>query len=240
MKIVFVGPSLSVPVAEQDALRSEGLLLLPPARRGDLLAAAEAGASVIGLIDGAFETVPSVWHKEILHALANGIAVYGAASMGALRAAECAAFGMIPAGRIAVDYASGLRIDDSDVAQLHGPMEFGYPALTEPLVTVEAVLSAALGGGVLSVAEHAALKDAAMALHFKDRTWPAMFRSSGLLLASDVPDALAALRQTVNPKRDDARTLLSCVRAAPPQRRAAPSHWTLSETEHYRRTLNPR
>ncbi|MEJ0097006.1 MAG: TfuA-like protein [Bauldia sp.] len=47
-----------------------------------------AGASVIGLVDGVFENVASVWHKEILYALSEGVQVFGAASMGALRAAD--------------------------------------------------------------------------------------------------------------------------------------------------------
>ena len=40
----------------------------------------------IGIIDGYFQQVPSVWHKEILWAMAQGVHVFGSASMGALRA----------------------------------------------------------------------------------------------------------------------------------------------------------
>jgi YcaO-like protein with predicted kinase domain len=39
-------------------------------------------------------TTPTVWHKEILLALEHGVAVYGAASIGALRAGELDVFGM--------------------------------------------------------------------------------------------------------------------------------------------------
>ena len=42
---------------------------------------------------GAFASVPAVRHKEILWALSEGIPVIGAASIGALRAAELTAFG---------------------------------------------------------------------------------------------------------------------------------------------------
>ena len=56
--------------------------------------------AVIGIIDGYFEIVPTVWHKEILWAMAQGIHVFGAASIGALRAAELDAFGMRGIGRI--------------------------------------------------------------------------------------------------------------------------------------------
>ena len=65
-----------------------------PGEAGDLYRAARGGARVIGLVDGVFEDRPTVWHKEILWALDRGVRVLGAASLGALRAAECAPFGM--------------------------------------------------------------------------------------------------------------------------------------------------
>jgi len=49
---------------------------------------------------GYFEIVPTVWHKEILWAMDRGIHVYGGASIGALRAAELADFGMTGIGQI--------------------------------------------------------------------------------------------------------------------------------------------
>src|SRR5262245_4299213 len=109
----------------------------PPAACGDILRAVRDGARAIGLIDGLFGDSPSVWHKEILAALAEGIPVYGAASMGALRAAECHRFGMIGVGRIFSEYRDGLRVADSDVAVVHGPAEVRYRPLTEALVDVE-------------------------------------------------------------------------------------------------------
>ena len=48
-----------------------------------------------------------MWHKEILFALSEGIDVYGAASMGALRAAELDAFGMRGIGDVYSAYAEG-------------------------------------------------------------------------------------------------------------------------------------
>jgi hypothetical protein len=102
MKLVFAGPSI-----HGETVDLTGIELRPPAVQGDLLRAVVEGASVIGLIDGAFEATASVWHKEILHALSEGVAVVGGASMGALRAAECAAFGMEPVGQIARLLLSG-------------------------------------------------------------------------------------------------------------------------------------
>ncbi len=60
----------------------------------------EAGYRTLLLIDGYFHQVPSVQHKEILYALHQGLAVFGCSSMGALRAAELADFGMVGIGRV--------------------------------------------------------------------------------------------------------------------------------------------
>jgi hypothetical protein len=73
--------------------------------------------------------------------LAAGIPVYGAASMGALRAAELAQFGMVGVGRIFEAYRDGVLEpfdepfeDDDEVAVLHGPPELGHRAMSEALV----------------------------------------------------------------------------------------------------------
>ena len=104
--LVYVGPTL--PAAEVARL-APGVRVLPPAAVGDVLKATRMrGVRRIAIIDGYFERMAAVWHKEILVALERGIAVYGAASMGALRAAELAPFGMIGVGTIAADYARGV------------------------------------------------------------------------------------------------------------------------------------
>src|SRR6188508_3485280 len=95
--VVFVGPTLAI--AEARAALPEARFL-PPARRGDVYRACSGRPASIALIDGYFEQQLSVWHKEILWALSQGIRVYGAASMGALRAAELEAFGMVGVGTI--------------------------------------------------------------------------------------------------------------------------------------------
>ena len=85
--VVFLGPSLPGAAARM-ILDAD---YRPPAQRGDILGAARDGARLIGLVDGFFHGVPAVWHKEILFALEQGAQVWGAASMGALRAAELTA-----------------------------------------------------------------------------------------------------------------------------------------------------
>jgi hypothetical protein len=70
-------------------------------------------------VDGYFERVPAVWHKEVLWAISQGIRVYGSASMGALRAAELSAFGMIGIGKIFEWYRDGVIERDDEVAVAH-------------------------------------------------------------------------------------------------------------------------
>ncbi|OYW12122.1 MAG: hypothetical protein B7X34_02220, partial [Acidobacteriia bacterium 12-62-4] len=75
---------------------------------------------------GYFEQRLSVWHKEILWAMEAGIAVYGASSMGALRAAELAAYGMRGVGAIFEKFHSGEWLDDDEVAVSHATAEFDF------------------------------------------------------------------------------------------------------------------
>ena len=72
---------------------------LPPAEKGSIVAATHRfSPTAIGVVDGYFQHRASLWHKEILWAMDQGISVYGGASMGALRAAELEAYGMIGVG----------------------------------------------------------------------------------------------------------------------------------------------
>jgi hypothetical protein len=164
--LVFAGPSLG----RADA-GLPGLTYLPPAAEGDIYRAAREGPRAIALIDGYFEAQPAVWHKEILWAMSQGIHVFGAASMGALRAAELWSFGMVGAGVIYRAYRRGVLIDDAEVAVLHGPAELGYPSVTEALVNVRANLSRAHAGGVLSRATRRLVLRSAASIYYKDRTW---------------------------------------------------------------------
>jgi hypothetical protein len=207
--VVFAGPSLF----GVDAAKLDGIELRPPAAKGDLLAAARAGASCIGLIDGTFEFGASVWHKEILFALQSGAAVYGAASLGALRAAECAEFGMVGVGRVYADYASGRRVSDADVAMVHAPAALGYKPLTEAQVDIEATLIRLMETGRIARDIALQLIGAAKTLHFKERSW------TGILAHSRIPapqsDELLSLLQAgrASVKTEDALALLDAVRA---------------------------
>jgi hypothetical protein len=209
MKVLFAGPSLSGTPWAAPSGSHRGIELRGPASQGDIALAVVQGATGIGLIDGRFEDVAAVWHKEILYALERGVAVFGAASMGALRAAECAAFGMVGVGRVFQRYVSDDLTDDAAVAQLHAPAELGYLPLTEALVNVEATLQRLLDLALLRPEEAKRLDDTARRLFFKERTYDLVLGRSGLEAGSrgqEIRDLIRTHR--VDVKREDAFLLV--------------------------------
>ncbi|MBK8082415.1 MAG: TfuA domain-containing protein [Devosia sp.] len=186
--------------------------------QGDIARAVLDGASVIGLVDGSFETTAAVWHKEILFALAEGVAVLGAASMGALRAAECAQFGMVPVGRIAKAYLHGALDDDAAVALEFGPAELGSPPLTEALVDVEATLERLLEDRLITPLRARAALDHARSLFFKHRTIDA-------LANGDAGFGLLYRENRASQKRLDALELVARLHGTVARRTPPPDGW---------------
>ncbi|MCA9664333.1 MAG: hypothetical protein KC503_02060 [Myxococcales bacterium] len=201
--VVFLGPTLA---AERASAALEGAELRPPARAGDVLRALRDGARRIAIIDGYFDRVPSVWHKEILFALERGALVYGASSMGALRAAELHSFGMIGVGRIFEMYRDGELCDDDEVTIIHGPADSGYRALSEAMVNVRHRLAEAVAASVLAASAAAQIIGAVKALPYRARSYGRL-----LALAADSPqlegDTLERLRAFVETPHDSLKTL---------------------------------
>jgi len=210
--IVFAGPSLPPKLRPAD-LRIEWR---PPVKQGELYRAALTGPAVIGIIDGYFEVTPTVWHKEILWAMAQGIHVFGAASIGALRAAELDAFGMRGIGKIYEAYRDGVLEDDDEVAVLHGPEGLGYPPLTEAMVNIRATLDAAVERGVLAQELAERLAAIAKAIFYKERSYKAMLQAAAEAGLEPVPLPAFAARfpaGRIDQKRLDAEAMLDAIRA---------------------------
>ena len=210
--VVFLGPSLPLSHAQHilDAT------YLPPASQSDLLSVVQIyQPDVIALIDGVFLSCPSTWHKEILFALSQGIAVYGASSMGALRAAELDSFGMVGVGRIYELYASGELIDDDEVALIYGGAETGYQPMSEPIINVRATLNQAQAQGVISHEHCQQLMVVAKEIYFPQRTFAALFREAKTAgIAIESLDCLQDFvrEHRVDQKRQDAILLLETLR----------------------------
>ena len=135
--IIFAGPTIA-PSEIQRELAAE---CRGPVAQGDVYRAALARPATIGIVDGYFESIPAVWHKEILWAMSQGIHVFGSASMGALRAAELDAFGMRGVGAIFQAYRDGTLEDDDEVAVAHASAEHGFRAASDAMVNIRATVA---------------------------------------------------------------------------------------------------
>lgn len=222
--VVFLGPTL--PRREAQGLLDAAIR--PPAGRGDVYRALRDGFDTIVLIDGEFHGRPSVWQREIADAIAEGATVHGAASMGALRAAELHGFGMIGHGRIFEQYRDGALVADDEVALVHAPEDMGYLPLSEPLVNIRATLAAAVPQ-ILSAAERDRLIEQARACYFPDRCFAAVVDAAREADRPALSRFVADHR--IDQKRLDAIAALSAVPAhagAPaPARNGPPSAWWL-------------
>lgn len=222
--VVFVGPTLAVDTARHilpDAI------IRSPVAVGDILALRRVKR--IAIIDGYFERMAAVWHKEILLALERGIAVYGAASMGALRAAELAPFGMIGAGSIYRDYVAGRLVADDAVAVAHLPAEYHFRPTSDALVNL---LFGIARAPMLSDRTRGVLGELARARFYRDRSWDRLVADAR---AIGLPERqLVAFAAWPKPDRKamDARGLLRSLardRSVRPTRITVPRTWALRQ-----------
>jgi len=205
--IVFLGPSL--PLAEAKNLLDA--TYRPPVSMGDVYRATMQGPTVIAIVDGLFEQTPAVWHKEILFALSRGVRVLGASSMGALRAAELAAFGMEGVGQVFDAFHSGELNDDDEVTIAHAAADDGYRPLSDAMVNIRAGLRAAREAQLIGVDAHDRLLAAAKGMPYWDRSWGALWTRAGELgIAAAELETLRAHVERTRPdvKRADAIALL--------------------------------
>lgn len=204
---VFCGPTISA----SDAQKHLDAEFLGPATQGALYRLTLERPDAIGVIDGYFDTVPSVWHKEILWALSQGIHVYGSASMGALRAAELHRFGMIGVGSIFDRIVSGELEDDDEVAVSHGAADTGYRAGSEAMINLRATLERARDRSIVTADGAEALIRMAKKAFYAERSWPALLAEGARSGVSETE--IGALRRwlpsnAVNQKRADAISML--------------------------------
>jgi hypothetical protein len=199
--VAFLGPSL--PLVQAQAILDA--TYLHPAAQGDILLAAHAfRPRAMILIDGQFEGRPAVRHKEILWAMAQGIAIIGAASMGALRAAELHQFGMIGVGSIYRWYRRWKLAPDDAVAVHSAPAELGFLPLTDALVDLQATFAQAARRGIISPQRRHGLTALARKMNFRDRSLKAVLRQAGC----DEGETDRLLAGTVRKKSQDAALAL--------------------------------
>jgi hypothetical protein len=167
---VYVGPTLAA--AEVAAVVPDARLHAP-VQHGDLLRARLREGDRVLLIDGYYHQAGAVRHKEILDLLDSGVIVAGAASMGAMRAAELSDLGMIGVGEIFEMYRTGVIAGDDEVAVVHGEPP-DYRRFSEALVNIRYALRQAVAYGVVGQIEAAGLLRHASAMSYTRRSWRAI------------------------------------------------------------------
>jgi hypothetical protein len=229
--IVYVGPTLPAHLARNGL---PGAQIRGPVAVGDVLRVVDdhvAGRERVGriaIIDGYFERMAAVWHKEILLALEAGIEVWGAASMGALRAAELAPFGMRGVGAIYERFATGELVCDDEVAVAHLPAEFEYKPTSVALVDIRDALAEAK----IPDADRVTLVELARARFYRERTWENLLADAA---AAGVPNKTmdkAVYKFSANAKAHDARLLLGEMKRAQPMKTkkiTVPRTWALAQ-----------
>jgi len=217
--IVFAGPTLPRHPDAAWKLLLGACDLRPPAQRGDVLDALVDRPDALVLIDGFYYSVPAVTHKELRYALDAGVRVIGAASLGALRAAEMAPLGMIGVGKVYEWYRSGVIDGDDEVAILHAAAEQDYRGLTVALVE----LRHALDSPDFDRQAAAALVARVKALPFSNRHPDVIADLAQRMLGSGSAEILRHRLAEHSVKRDDARlaieTALVPAEAPVPRRR---------------------
>ncbi|WP_328868637.1 TfuA-like protein [Streptomyces sp. NBC_00287] len=169
---VFSGPTLT---ADRVRRLAPDAVCHPPVGHGDLLRLGATAGDAVVIIDGVWHQRAPVRHKEILLLLDAGVAVVGAASMGALRAAELAAFGMLGVGRVFEAFRTGQLEADDEVAVLHTS---DGQQLTEALVNLRCTIRGAAAARQVTADEAAALEEMARRLPYTRRTWTALHRAA--------------------------------------------------------------
>jgi len=209
--IIYTGLSLPFSEAKEILDTCEGVEVVykRPIKRGDLNLALKENPDIIGIIDGVFHQNSAVGHKEILKVIKSGVKVYGASSMGALRASELDSLGMIGVGYVYEQYASGKVDSDDDVAVMLD--SDSLEALSEPLINMNYVFENAMCENIITTQEKEELSTIAKKTYYPKRNYAQTLAESGL--DNKTKDQLIDfIRRSKDIKKEDAKQLLKQIR----------------------------
>ena len=210
--IVYTG--LSLPFDEaKDILDSHDdveVIYKRPIKRGDLSLALKENPNIIAIIDGVFHQNSAVGHKEILEVMNKGVEVYGASSMGALRASELDSLGMVGVGYCYEQYATGNVDSDDDVAVMLDSDTL--EALSEPLINMRYVFDNAVNDNVITEDEKNELLRIAKETYYPKRNYAQTLAQSSLDDAKK-GDLINFIRESKDIKKEDARQLLNLIKS---------------------------
>lgn len=205
--IIYTGLSLPFDEAKEILDSTDGVEVIykRPIKRGDLGRDIKENPDIIGIIDGVFHQNSAVGHKEILNVIKSGIIVFGASSMGALRASELDTLGMIGIGYVYEQYASGKIDSDDDVAVMLDSETL--QALSEPLINMRYVFENAEEKNILTEKEKNELLSIAKRTYYPKRNYAQTLNESSL--DNDKKDNLIDfIRKSDDIKKEDAKKLI--------------------------------
>lgn len=203
--VAYVGPSIDVAEAAAILPVAE---LRPPVRSGDLYCARNEGTSIFLIVDGQFLQEDALPPREVIDVARDGAAVYGASSMGALRAADCWPVGVRGVGVVYRLFRAG-RLDSDEEVAVGTDASRGFRATSVALVNVRYAMAKAVRTGLLDRPAAEAIVACARQLFYTDRTWTSL-----LATADRAADArLTAFCAGKDVKREDAVRLFRAVRA---------------------------
>ncbi|MBQ6512280.1 TfuA-related McrA-glycine thioamidation protein [Methanobrevibacter sp.] len=209
--IVYAGLSIPFDEAREILDSSDDIEVIykRPIKRGDLNLALKEHPDIIVIIDGVFHQNSAVGHKEILSVINSGVKVFGASSMGALRASELDTLGMMGIGYVYNQYASGEVDSDDDVAVMLDSETL--EALSEPLINMKYVFTNAVSENIITESEKDELLSIAKKTYYPKRNYSQTLSKSSL--DDDKKDKLIDfIRQSPDIKKEDARELLEHVK----------------------------
>lgn len=208
--IAFAGPSLPATPDPTWKLLLKQVQIRSPAQDGDVFAAARDQPQTIVLLDGYYfngcdYTVPAVKSQELLLVLKSGIRVIGAASMGALYAAQLIQSGVIGVGQVFDWFRDGIIQGPDEVVVLHLPQEFDYQLITVALVEVRYALQQLVSDRVLSSTDGQSLIQAIKDLPFTERRLDLILQLTRDRLNEAASQALRLILLSNSVKQADAK-----------------------------------
>ena len=196
--IVYAGLSIPFDEAKEilDSTDNIEVIYKRPIQRGDLSQALKEHPDIIAIIDGVFHQNSAVGHKEILNAMKSGVEVYGASSMGALRASELDSLGMVGVGYVYDQYATGEVDSDDDVAVM---------------LNMKYVFTNAVSENIITDDEKAELLEIAKKTYYPQRNY-AKTLSESTLDEGKKTKLIDFIRTSPDIKKEDAKDLLKLIK----------------------------
>jgi hypothetical protein len=151
-----------------------GANIASPICRGDLIKDIDSDVHVVVIIDGKFHQKLAVAPDEILDGLSCGIRIYGAASMGALRASELRAFGMIGHGKIFEHIVATPEFRDDFLGQVFNDTEGAIKKLSHTYIDFYMNLIKLQRQGCITANQRTTLLRSYAGIFYADRGWPSL------------------------------------------------------------------